>query len=256
MIARAAGRLRRCLRGRGQGGLRAVGLSPLLALLCHGGIAQAQAYQCTIPAAPQSVPQIEQDGPTRQMPVNGYTLALSWSPEYCRGRTNSARDARQCSGREGRFGFIVHGLWPEGRGNSYPQWCPARRSPDPATIRQNMCMTPDARLLAHEWAKHGSCMVTRPETYFRVTRILWNSLRWPDFDRLSRREGLTAGDIRTAFAEANPHWEQEHIGVRLNQRGWLRELRLCYGRDFRPTRCNRSQFGAPDDAAAGIWRGL
>ena len=51
----------------------------------------AQAYQCTIPTAPQSVPRIEQDGPTRQMPVNGYTLALSWSLEFCRNRTSNPR---------------------------------------------------------------------------------------------------------------------------------------------------------------------
>jgi ribonuclease T2 len=190
------------------------------------------------------------------MPVNGYTLALSWSPEFCRSREDDPRHARQCSGRDGRFGLVVHGLWPEGRGNSWPQWCPVRRQPDPATIRQNMCITPDARLLADQWAKHGSCMVTRPETYFRVTRVLWNSLRLPDFDRLSRQQGLTAGDIRQAFAEANPHWEAEHVGVKLNSRGWLQELRLCYARDFRPTRCNASQYGAADDAEANIWRGL
>jgi hypothetical protein len=29
---------------------------------------------------------------------------------------DSAADDRQCSGRSGRFGFVVHGLWPEGRG--------------------------------------------------------------------------------------------------------------------------------------------
>jgi len=37
----------------------------------------AQAYQCTIPTAPQT--------------VNGYTLALSWSLEFCRNRTNNPR---------------------------------------------------------------------------------------------------------------------------------------------------------------------
>ncbi len=218
--------------------------------------ALAQAYQCRVPADPVSVPPIAQDGPTRQIPVTGYTLALSWSPEFCRNRQDNARNARQCSGRDGRFGFIVHGLWPEGRGSSWPQWCPMRREPTPASIRQNLCLTPDARLLAHEWAKHGSCMVQRPETYFRVTRVLYNSLRWPDFDRLSRREGLTAGDIRQAFAEANPFWEVEHIGLDLNDRGWLEEMHLCYGSDFMPARCSRQQFGPADDVAASIWRGL
>ncbi len=270
MIALAANRLRRRLRGGGltpgarsrpsvklRTGLRS-GLAGPFLMLCSAlsGTANAQAYQCRIPTASQPVPRIEQDGPTRQMPVRGYTLALSWSPEFCRTRQDSARHARQCSGRDGRFGFIVHGLWPEGRGNTWPQWCPARRQPDPATIRQNLCMTPDARLLAHEWARHGSCIVTRPETYFAVTRVLWNSLRWPDFDRISRRDGLTAGDVRRAFAEANPYWEVEHIGLKLNERGWLEEMRLCYGRDFRPVRCTRQQYGPGDETEVSIWRGL
>ncbi|TIX49089.1 ribonuclease T2 family protein [Alteraurantiacibacter aquimixticola] len=218
--------------------------------------ALAQAYQCSLPAAPSAVPAIEQDGPTRLMPVSGYTLALSWSPEFCRTRGDSPRHARQCSGREGRFGFIVHGLWPNGRGESWPQWCPTRIDLNPAMVRRNMCMTPDTRLLARQWAKHGSCMGVQPQTWLRVTRVLWNSLRWPDFDRLSRRDDLTAGDIRTAFTEANPHWEVEHIGLRVNSRGWLQEMRLCYARDFKPMRCTPGRFGPAGDEEVKIWRGL
>lgn len=218
--------------------------------------ALAQAYQCSIPALPMSVPPATQDGPTRQMPVAGYTLALSWSPEFCRTRKDNPRNARQCSGSGGSFGFIVHGLWPEGRGNSWPQWCPTPHQPQAATLRRNMCMTPDASLLSHEWAKHGSCMGVRPQTYFGVTQILWNSLRWPDYDRISRNDDLTAGDIRRAFADANPHWEIEHIGLRINERGWLTEMRLCYGRGFRPAGCTRGQYGPDDDESVRIWRGL
>ncbi len=263
MILLTASRLRRHLR---EGGLSPGACSrlrpglagPFLWLLAAFVplTAHAQAYQCTAPSAPVSVPRIEPDGPTRLMPVSGYTLALSWSPEFCRDRQDNPRNASQCSGSNGRFGFIVHGLWPNGRGNSFPQWCAARSQPDPALVRQNMCMTPDARLLAHEWAKHGSCMVGTPATYFRVTQTLFNVLRWPDFDRLSRRDGLTAGDIRTAFADANPLWEVEHIGLRLNARGWLEEMRLCYGRNFRPVRCSAERFGPADDISVRIWRGL
>jgi len=218
--------------------------------------AMAQAYQCQAPAAPVAVPRVEQDGPTRQMPVARYTLALSWSPEFCRGRETSAAHAFQCSGRGGRFGLVVHGLWPEGRGSSYPQWCPARRAPSPALVRQHLCMTPSAALLAHEWAKHGACMVGTPETYFRTAAVLWGALRLPDYDRLSRQPDLTAGDVRRAFAQANPGYPAEAVGLVLNQRGWLRELRLCLGRDFRSQACPRGQQGPADATPARIWRGL
>ncbi len=228
--------------------------SVMLALLLPAA-AQAQAYQCAIPTAPISVPQVEQDGPTRQMDVTGYTLALSWSPEFCRFREDSARHTRQCSGEAGRFGLIVHGLWPEGR-NSWPQYCPVKRELSAEDIRANLCISPSAEMLVHEWQKHGSCMGVRPETYFAVTRILWNSLRIPDLDRLSRRDGLTAGDLREALAEANRYWEPEMIGIDLNQRGWLEEMRLCYAADFKPTRCTRQQFGVDDATEMSIWRGL
>lgn len=180
--------------------------------------AVAQAYQCRMPQS-VSVPQVRADGPTRTVPVTGYTLALSWSPEFCKGRETDARQRTQCSGRNGRFGLIVHGFWPDGR-STWPQWCPTQRLVSQAEARKNMCMTHSARLIA-------------------------------------RQENLTAGDIRRAFSDANGrHWEPEMVGVKLNSRGWLEELRLCYGEDFMPNKCDRGRFGAGDNAPARIWRGL
>ncbi len=232
-------------------------LAAALAMLgCVPGAAMAQAYQCRLPQGTLAVPAVERDGPVRHTRVTGYTLALSWSPEYCRGRQRSASDARQCSGRGGRFGFVVHGLWPEGRGASWPQWCPAARPPTSAELARNLCMTPSAALLAHEWAKHGACMASRPDEYFRTARTLWEGLRWPDFDRLSRREGLTAGEVREAFSQANRLWEPEHIGLVLNERGWLQEMRLCYDTDFAPAACGTRRHGPGDAVPVRIWRGL
>lgn len=218
------------------------------------GIASAQAYQCRVPQT-VAIPAIAPDGPPHITPVTGYTLALSWSPEFCKGRETDPRQSLQCSGRNGRFGLVVHGLWPEGRG-TWPQWCQAARQVSKAEARRNICMMPSTALLAHEWAKHGSCMARSPEAYFKVTRILWEALRIPDYDRLSRQENLTAGDIRRAFSGANSGIAPEDIGVELDARGWLEEIRICYGKDFRPRACNARRLGARDGAPAMIWRGL
>ena len=225
-------------------------LAGLVAALPHA--AQAQAFQCAVPQS-VAVPRIHTEAP-RRMAVTGYTLALSWTPEFCRFRENSARNARQCSGDSGRFGFTVHGLWPDG-GRGWPQWCGGRaiRAED---LRQNLCISPDARLIARQWEKHGTCMARSPATYLKVTRILYNGLRWPDFVRISREEGLTAGVIRTRLADANRGWFPEAIGVHLDERGWLEELRLCYDKRFMPMSCDRRRFGASHDQAAKIWRGL
>lgn len=220
--------------------------------------AGAQAYQCRAPQT-LNVPAITPDGPRRTpsptTPITGYTLALSWSPEFCKPRKGARSHAFQCGGASGHFGLVVHGLWPD-QGRSWPQWCGASGAITPADLRQNMCMMPSARLIARQWAKHGSCMAKRPQTYLNVTRILWQSLQIPDYDAISREQGLTAGRIRSAFAAENPGWPETAIAVRLNQRGWLEEIRLCYSRRFRPVRCAAGRRGAADSAPAKIWRGL
>jgi len=218
------------------------------------GSAFAQAYQCVPPASVGPLQPIRPDGPSWRTSISGYTLAVSWSPEYCRKPEDKA--SMQCSDANGRFGFVLHGLWPEARKGPPPQWCSLVPRPSPELIRRNLCMTPMPRLLAHEWAKHGSCMARTPEVYYRVSGILWRSLRWPDADRLSRQKGLTVGDLRRAFIAHNPDWRAEQIGVLVSNTGWLREIHLCYGRGFLPAACDRRRFGPPDSASLKIWRGL
>ena len=99
-------------------------------------------------------------------------------------------------------------------------------------------------------------MASNPETYFKITRILWNSLRWPDFDLISRKKDLTAGDVRQTFAEANPYWDVSHIALVIDKKGWLEEMRLCYGTNFMPTACKASRYGPADSTPVKIWRGL
>lgn len=225
----------------------------VLAALVLPSPAIAQAYQCVAPQRIQQPSPPERDGPVRRLPVAGYTLAANWSPEFCRGGRG---EPMQCSGSNGRFGFVLHGLWPEARRGPSPQWCSMTPRPSPDLIRRNLCMTPVPWLLEHEWAKHGSCMSKAPEAYFKASSILWQSIRWPDADRLSRQEGLTVGDLRREFLLANRDWRREMVGVVLSGNGWLREVRLCYGRDFMPKACERAQLGPPDSAPLKIWRGL
>jgi ribonuclease T2 len=220
------------------------------------GLAQAQAYQCRVPSRIAAVPAPRMEGPARRAVIGRYSLALSWSPEFCRTRQRDGGHALQCSGAQGRFGFIVHGLWPEARRGAAPQWCSLNPRPSPAIIRSNLCMMPSPRLIEHEWAKHGSCMARRPEGYFKVAAILWNALRFPDMDRLSRDPQLTAGTLRQAFAAVNPGWRADAIAVETTRTGWLRELRLCYDHAFMPTACLRGQRGAGDRVRLKVWRGL
>ncbi|MEO9634095.1 MAG: ribonuclease T2 [Parasphingorhabdus sp.] len=224
-------------------------------LLGLPAVANAQSYQCRAPsglsAPAERKPASE---PRRITPVTGYTLALSWSPEFCRMRKDSRRDKTQCSGDDGSFGFILHGLWPDARGPAYPQYCASTKPLPPAVVKRNFCMMPSANLMAREWAKHGTCMTKRPETYFRVSRIMFDAVRFPNMDRLSRKP-LTAGQFRNAFAAANEGVQPNMIRLKVNKRGWLQEVKLCLGKSFRPQRCPAFMKATKPENAIKIWRG-
>ena len=225
----------------------------LAVVLLLPGPAVAQSVACAIPQRIAPLPPVRPDGPPRRVPVAGYALAVSWSPEFC--RTDRDPGSIQCSGRNGRFGFVLHGLWPEAAAGPPPQWCALLPRPQAETIRQNLCTTPVPRLIEHEWAKHGSCMATTPEAYWGIARHVFARFRWPDVNRLSFQTGLRVGDLRDAVARANPGLPRESVGVVTNGRGWLRELRICHNRQYRPVACRRGGFGSADAAALKIWRG-
>ena len=222
------------------------------AALTMPGSALAQAYQCRVPDTIRQPAPARPDGPSRSAAIGGFVLAASWSPEYCNA-SRGASGSMQCSGKAGRFGFILHGLWPQARSGSPPQWCGKGARPSLVEIRRNLCMTPSPELIEHEWAKHGSCMSPTPDAYFSQAREAWNRVAWPDGNLMSRQRGLTVGSFLEAFRAANPAWPRSAIALRLSSSGWLREVHLCFDARRKPAACTRP--GAPDRQAMKIWRG-
>jgi ribonuclease T2 len=222
----------------------------------------AQAWQCKAPEK-LSRPNIEipPPGEIRRTPVAGYVLALSWSREYCRGRENDPAVALQCAGKIGEFGFILHGLWPEGRSADYPQWCRTAGVLSRQVVADNICVTPSVQLLQHSWAKHGTCMARKPETYFGAARLMFEAIEFPDMDRLSRqgtKDGeapLNAAGLAEAFSTYNEGLPAKAVKVKTNERGWLQEVRICLDKVFKPQACPRFIQGAQDKARVKIWRG-
>jgi ribonuclease T2 len=216
--------------------------------------ALAQANQCRIPEhleAPES--RRPDSEPARIVPVRSYTLALSWSPQFCR----SHPDDGQCDRSNGAFGFILHGLWPEGAGDAYPQWCASSPAPIPeAVVRAQFCTQPSPRLMAHEWTKHGTCATQIPADYFAASRKLFDSVRFPDMIALSRRR-IDVGGFKRLMSVINPRIMPSAITVSTDRQGdWLREVHICLTKAMLPEPCPRGRSGgAPDGAALKIWRG-
>ena len=213
----------------------------------------AQASLCRIPGQIVAAPAARPDKqPVRTVPVQGYTLALSWSPQYCRGHP----DDGQCDLANGRFGFILHGLWPEGAGSNYPQWCAVTQQLPEKIVRDQFCVQPSPRLMAHEWAKHGTCATSNPADYFAASRKLFAGVRFPDMIALSRRP-MDVGGFKRLMSAANPRIMPSAITVSTDRKDdWLREVHICLTRAMLPEPCPRGRSGgAPDGAPLKIWRG-
>lgn len=218
--------------------------------------ALAQALQCAVPAR---LPTWTTEGPTAREPrrlikTASYTLAVSWSPGFCRSRGDGADSRFQC-GSDNRFGFILHGLWPDGPGKAWPQYCRAAPALSATVIRENLCVTPSAQLIQHEWVKHGTCMAQTPDAYFSRSRALFEKLRFPDMTALSRRPRLTAGQLATAVARANPGVTARSMRITADRQGWLEEIWMCLDLRFRPVTCPARQGGLAPGASIKIWRG-
>ena len=206
------------------------------------------------PPSDFAMPRLERVEPdaVRRTPVTRYTLALSWSPGFCAREGDDAANALQCNGTSGRFGFVLHGLWPETNGRDWPQYCAPVRRIARQTLRQHLCMTPSPQLLQHEWTRHGSCMAASPEAYFAAAAQAYGRVTFPDMAMVGSSRNATVGDLRRAFVAANPGLSADMMAVQLRGGGWLDEVRLCLGRERRYQPCPMGERGANDTARIRI----
>jgi ribonuclease T2 len=202
----------------------------------------AQALSCPIPRdIPRPfVERVPDDEEPVVRPIGGYVLALSWSPQYCRGREANPRERLQC--RDGRFGFVLHGLWPQPKGGASPRWCAyAPRLPE-TLIRENLCVSPSAQLIQHQWAKHGTCATGSARDYLRASAKLFGKVRYPDMASLARRR-VTVAAFRKAFARANRWLPERAVGVATTRNDYLVEVTICLDAAFKPRPCNAYDRG-------------
>lgn len=227
-------------------------------LIALPGLAHAQAYSCAVPTQVERIhPDLPSDKqPQRILPIGGYTLAITWAPQYCHENARKPGARFQC-GSGNRFGFTLHGLWPDGVGKDWPQYCRSTALLPRQVIRANLCATPSAQLMQHEWSKHGTCMAgIAPAEYFKRSTGLYARLRYPDMDSLSRRPTLTAGALAAAMAAANPGLSADGMRVTANRQGWLDEIWICLDTRFGYARCPAHQGGLSPNASLKIWRGM
>jgi ribonuclease T2 len=223
----------------------------VLAMALTGARALA-APACDVPT---QLPALQEEGPSdreprRLLPIGGYTLSLIWLPQQCRahGEGFSCGDARSA-------GFVLHGLWPDGKGKDWPQWCSTPPALPAATIKAHYCATPNPQLIQHEWAKHGTCMAGyTPDRYFALSNRLFYSFVQPKLRPLSYRD-QTAESVQRAIAAANPGLRADMMRLNVDKKGWLQEVWLCLDTKFKPRSCPVHQGGAKPGDPVQLWRG-
>ncbi|MGE5515914.1 MAG: ribonuclease T2 family protein [Bacteroidota bacterium] len=166
-----------------------------------------------------------------------YVLSLSWSPTWCGGK-NAKADGEQCGGPR-RYGFVVHGLWPQYAKGGFPAQCAAPQ-PVPAGVMDDMLpLMPSRKLIQHEWSRHGTCDGGDPAAYFGRTRQAYDKLRIPKlFQTPELPQALSVEQVEKLFIAANPGLERRSMAVvcRGNQAA---EVRLCLDRDLNFRTCAR-----------------
>jgi ribonuclease T2 len=177
-----------------------------------------------------------------------YLLSLSWSPAFCLQQPDSA----ECNGPR-RFGFIVHGLWPQNE-RGWPQNCGDSQVPD--SVAQGISdLMPAHKLVYHEWAAHGTCSGLDPVAFFALVRRAHDSVVIPSpFKSPSAAIEQAPAAIVNAFLQANPRLPPDSVVATCTRQGAprLREVHVCFDRDLNARACSADALREACRAASVI----
>ncbi|MDI9336403.1 MAG: hypothetical protein QM520_05175 [Gammaproteobacteria bacterium] len=214
-----------------------IGIWLLLLNLSHG-IAQES---CTLPEVIEE-PVLTKPDRINPKRFDSYILAISWSPEYCHFISESGRDKLgqfQCG--LNRFGWVVHGLWPQNsqvdKVRDQPRYCQMPSKVPNELIRQMLCTMPQEKLIVDQWNKHGSCSGMQAKEYFLRIQDLWGKIVKPS---IQPAKVHSLGEVRALWRQYNPQMSAHSINP-IVKNGYLQEVHICLNKDFEFQSCERLQ---------------
>ena len=148
--------------------------------------------------------------------------------------------SRECNGPR-RFGFIVHGLWPQYE-KGWPEHCDVRRQVPESVVSGISDIMPARALVYHEWSAHGTCSGLDPADFFALLRRAYaaaSPFPPPSPLRLTRSSSRPA-PIAHALLKVNPKLAAQSIVVTCGgqETPRLREVHICLDRDLNPRACS------------------
>ena len=176
--------------------------------------------------------------------IDHYVLALSWSPTFC--ASEEAEDESLQCGRNRRFAFVVHGLWPQASSARPPQFCPADETWVPRQqIEELLPIMPSKSLIIHEWRKHGTCSGLAMNDYFDLTETLFRKVKIPA-RYLTPLEPVTTTPqgLISDFIKTNRGLSPDMLALVCKPRAGrarLQELRICFSLDGQFTQCRHGR---------------
>lgn len=166
-----------------------------------------------------------------------YLLSLSWSPEFCASPSgNNAPD--QCAPSR-RYGFVLHGLWPQYASGGYPEACTSSnfKGVSEALINRMLPIMPARGLIRHEWDKHGTCTGLTADAYFDQAAKAYRSIRIPEaYQQPAVDLPVALTQVRAGFQAANPGLDGNALSV-ICKKQYLTEVRICLSPALVPTPC-------------------
>jgi len=196
------------------------------------------------PAAPQTRTASSTGGGDEAGDFDYYALVLSWSPTHCE-TPEGADDEAQCAPGDGRrYGFILHGLWPQYE-RGYPESCRTRERPwvPNSVVSEMRDIMPEKGLIIHEYRKHGTCSGLSPEAFYGAARRMFSSIKIPERFRSPREAQLISPrELVSAFVAVNPGLTADMLSVGCGGPGSrLREVRVCFTKSGTPRRCGANE---------------
>jgi ribonuclease T2 len=178
-----------------------------------------------------------------------YLLSLSWSPAFCLQSPASS----ECNGSR-RYGFIVHGLWPQGE-RGWPENCAGTAQVPVSVVEQISDLMPARKLVYHEWSAHGTCSGLNPADFFALLRRAYRSVTIPA-PLVSPGAAIeqSPAAVVNEFLQANPRLPAQSVVATCSRQGVprLREVHVCFDRELTPRACSADALREACRAASVI----
>ena len=170
------------------------------------------------------------DEPPAAPAFDYWVLALTWNPQYCIDHPREIECAHA-------YGFVVHGLWPQNEQGSMEDCDTSSGRVDKALVERMLPLMPSAALIQHEWYEHGSCSGMDASKYFLSIERLHRALVVPGvYSEVGKPLKTTLDELKAEFGQSNPSITPEKmVGVCSGR--YLKEVRICYDRDFKSREC-------------------